>query len=201
MLPQEYAETTALPVRFQEFEARELWSAVKFAYNPYLVEEERVNRKMEVYRKLSRIGLAIARGMEDALLEACLRISKNVTKNVFKSSLPDLIIQDKKLIVEISTRFENPVDREYVKKKMEKVPENFDLLIIAPEFSESVWKKYRTRIVPGVYLEKMPVKGFPIFKEYSAYAGDFAVFERKVSVVSREEITNWIEKVVREYAK
>lgn len=198
-LPMEYKESSPLPPRYQEYAVREIWSDAKFYFGD-LVEEERVNEKIELFRKLSRIGLSMARMSEDALTEACLRITKKLTKSTFNSPYPDIVMEvdGKKLCVEVSIRYENPIDFNYIKRKRKLAPEDYDLLIIAPKFSKQAWKKYKAKIVVDINLERYPTK-FPLWKEYSAFVDDFKKFARKVEVIDRSEYTDRLESIVRQY--
>jgi len=161
-----------------------------FRYNlwftPRLKEEEPelIRRKRMVIREISEVGLRSAMRCERVLQLAVWRVwgyrPYQIIIAEFDSEEPDVKIIPEKLTIEISTRFDNPVDKEYLKAKWIQRPDNYRTILFATRFApdtENYARKFKFT------LERLPFAEFPIFHADREYVKYFDEVKRGYSMV------------------
>ena len=110
-----------------------------------------VEQKASVIRELSGIGNVMSEWAELIMQDEMVRQFRNYdVVNVPQYNDPglDFYVEDDEqrkygLAIEVSTRYENPVDRPYLNSKQDKALErDADLLVLAPEFTAELLDEY-----------------------------------------------------------
>ncbi|RLG78531.1 MAG: hypothetical protein DRO14_00425 [Thermoprotei archaeon] len=150
--------------------------------NPYNIyyrvgKEKLANEKKEIVKFVDKANKEIARKAERLLVDACYQLAddlgisrKEIYVSPYTSPKIDVYIRPKLVAVDISIRYENPVGVSYIDSKHRRRVRNkeyYDLIIIAPAFTRSAYRRAKRL---DVTLIKFP-KSFPVLPVmgYSPY--------------------------------
>ena len=107
--------------------------------------------KIEVINLLSGAGNRISRQAEKIMQDAMQRQFREFEETFYEGynnpGIDFYVVDDERrnfgLAIEVSTRYENPVDRPYLDSKQDKATEkDFDLVILAPQFTNTLRERY-----------------------------------------------------------
>ena len=188
-------------------------------YHLWFTEKSRgkLDWKKHRIRDISHIGGECSRMMERALQYAAFRVwgYEQVKASVFDSPKPDVRVDRDKVILEISVKWENPVDQKYLQRKVEHVPEpanEWTLVMFAPKLAYT-GSDYLATIQadhegggesPRIEYHQFPESGvgqlgFPLFLQFREYLGMFKDVERDVKLVGFWECVDEIADMLEQY--
>jgi len=188
-----------------------VWNNYKIIYNPNHMAEDykkRLEKKIKKIKRISEIGKLNAKMYENAVYRAVKKIYPDAEQSDFNSVMPDVIVRSKKLIFEASARFENPIDYDYVFRKLNRWRAYFDkeylIVFISPNITKSAldlinksqkmtdWELDKELILRAKWIQ-YPKKsksheGFPIFRRYKYYVKYMRDVGRKITLLSSKQM-------------
>jgi len=199
----------------------EIWKDYRILFDPYHPNWNRykykIYRKMERVSKVSTVGKQNAEMFEKAVYQAVKRVFPDAKKTAFNSDRPDVIVPSKKILFEASARFENPINQDYVKRKMLRWrtyygPDWF-IVFISPNITKEAMHIIRRsqrvtehtldqeKLMRSTWLQYPKKEGFPIFSSFKYYADVIRKLGRKVALLNYHEAVNDLEKMIRTMAQ
>lgn len=171
-----------------------------------------LRRKRRRVWMMSRIGAECARMMERGLQYAAWRVwgYPRVVVSEFESPEPDLLVPDPPfkdhLIAEISVRWDNPLDDDYILAKMKARPANdWTIIIFSPRIRGTTKERIRSGLYPNIlWVEFPPIfweseKGFPIFAQFRDSVPIFKAAGREVRVIYYWEYIGYLQNYLYEF--
>lgn len=155
-----------------------------------------IETKFDIIDTLSSRGNDVSKDVENVaqdLLERQFRFYDDVEVSDYNNPGLDFYVRDERdreygLAVEVSTRWVNPIGKNYVEAKRQKATErDMDLVILAPRFSQIMLEKYENPdevrynadpLAQMVHLHRVPRKEPEVYKPFAKKPGDISDEER-----------------------
>jgi len=138
-----------------------------------------LQRKIDDVARASSAGFRNARNWEDIAFAVCQRAfpTSTVVPSSFNSPKPDILIKEKMLSIEITTRNTNPLDEDYLTTKLMNSPHFFDIFILTPVKLSDNAKRFFPRVRIGRYRIEggIHVRHFPNRETVEAQKRDVGV--------------------------
>jgi len=200
----------------------EAWEDYKLCFLPHHPDwndyEKKLQHKMKRIIKISKIGKINAEKYEKAVYQAVKRLFPDAERTAFNSDKPDVIVKSKKLLFEASARYENPINYNYVVRKLRRwrayYGNDWLVIFISPNITSEALRLIRKTqhltdagldrevLLRAKWIQYPKIKdkaheGFPIFATYKYYADWIKEVGRKVRIIHYYEMVNALEKALR----
>lgn len=195
-------------------EVSQRWIPFTLYYHPDLAVEK-LNEKRRKLELLSMIGEWSARIAEECLYDVCKDVFGywdekgkrriNVVRSAFESPDGDVVVHSVEKVFEITVRFENPVSMLYVgakRKWRNKHKIDYDLIILACDTTEDVWRTHRYPLSPHTDYVRVHKLGFtfPVFFDFWWSLPLFESVYREVVKITRGRFKMRLSEIIGRYA-